>query len=222
MLKAVIFDMDGVLVDSEKFHSVVERKMFEDLGLDISDEEYATFLGRSMVGLWSGLKVKYDLKDSVGDLIKKNTRMFYDFIEGDSKLEPIEGVEDLIKELLANGIKMAVATSARREMMDNMLKLVGLDKYFETRVNADDITHSKPDPQIYLLAAKNLLVDPNECVAIEDAKNGLIAARSAGMKTVGFTGSGDGGQDLSMADLIVDDFKELDSEKLRVCFRKNL
>jgi len=214
MLKAVIFDMDGVLIDSEKIHAQVETKMFESLGLDISEEEYAGFLGMSMVGLWSKVKDKYGLKEEVGELVKLNTQMFYDFIEGDS-MDPIDGVESFIQELLNEDIKIAVATSSREEMMNSMLKLIGLDKYFENRTNADDIDNCKPDPEIYLKAAKKLGVSPGECVAIEDATNGVLAACSAGMKVVGFTGSGDGRQNLDMADLVVGDYKELNLEKLK-------
>ena len=116
--------------------------------------------------------------------------------------------------MLDHNIKIAVASSASHHRIKAILEIIKLDDKFEVIISADHIKNSKPHPEIYLMAAKTLGVDPNDCVAIEDATNGVKSARAAGMKVIAFKDPNHNIQDLSEADLIVNSFTELNLQRL--------
>lgn len=211
MIEAIIFDMDGVLVDSEEIHHRTEINMLKGLGVDLSPEEHSQFVGRTDSYMWSALKKRYDLKESVERLIYLARERFVDNISGNAR--SISGAVDLVKGLHGR-LKLAVASSSCMDQVRMIIEEIGIKPYFETLVSGECITNSKPAPDIFLEAAKRLGVDPKNCVVIEDAVNGIAAARSAGMKCIGLTTSFSR-EKLSYAHLVVDNLNELNYDRIR-------
>lgn len=209
-MKAVIFDMDGVLIDSEPLYHHVEMKIFKDLNLVISDEEYFSFTGNSSYYMWNKLKEKYNLSQEVDVLAENLRKSYYTYlISIGDKLQPIEGVIELLEKLKASNIKMAVASSSPMEVIEAVMNLFHLNEYFSVLVTGDMVPESKPSPDIFLLAAKKLGVEPSSCLVIEDSYNGVMAAKAANMSCIGYMNLNSGKQDLSAADLVVNSLKEI-------------
>ncbi|MGC9356107.1 MAG: HAD family hydrolase, partial [Mariniphaga sp.] len=126
------------------------------------------------------------------------------------KMEPMPGVEQLIRKLKEKGISLALASSSYPDVIEIILQKTGLKKYFDSVVSSQMAGASKPEPDIFLFTAKKLGVAPEKCIVIEDSTNGIAAAKSAGMYCVAFAGPGSELQDQNQADLIVADFGEID------------
>ncbi len=214
MLKAVIFDMDGVVVDSDRMLFTLERKVFEDLGIAVSEEDHLSFVGMTAPKFWGALKEKYGLKQSVEELVDNFRKISYEFFSS-CEIEPMEGLLPFLEDLRVHGVKVALASSGSARRIGLIMKRLGLDEVFSVRVTANDVRIGKPDPEVFLKAAEKLGVVPADCAVIEDAKLGVEAANSAGMLSVGFNAV-PGRQDLSAAKLIVGGFGELSYEKLAV------
>lgn len=214
-MKAVIFDMDGVIVDSEPLHMKIERELLEEFGGKITEKEHAQFIGTTDYHMWSNLKDRFNLKPSVDDLIKMKKKRF---IENIDKVELVDGFYDFMLKLYDENYLLALASSNNREAVDAVMNMFNLDKYFKCSISGEEVTKGKPDPEIFLKAAKKLNVDPKDCLVIEDAAAGVKAAKSAGMKCVGFKNPHSGDQDLSEADIVMDDFKQLDLDDINKLF----
>ena len=212
MIKAVIFDMDGVIVDSEPIHVEAETQIMLKHGVKITAEELRGYTGTTAEFEFNDLIRKYKLNTTAETLFNEKEDILFKLLK--EKTEPTKGVIDLIKKLKQQGFKLAVATSGHRKLAHYYLRKLGLETFFDTVVCAEDITRSKPDPEIFLKAAQRLGVEPSECVVIEDAKFGVEAAKKAGMKAVGYRNPSSGNQDLSKADWITSDFTKLDIQEL--------
>ncbi|QGY46912.1 HAD-IA family hydrolase [Maribellus comscasis] len=206
---AVIFDMDGVLVNSEPFYFEVERQNFEKLGLNISDEEHQTFQGTATDLMWKRLKTKYKLPHSIPELVEMTNSIVSPYFESLENIEPMPGVKKLIQLLTKKGLPLAVASSSYPDVIALILKKTDLKKYFSVVVDSQMAGASKPEPDIFLLTAAKLGVSPEECLVIEDSTNGIKAAQKAGMKVVAFAGPGSEFQDQSEADWVIKDFEEM-------------
>jgi HAD superfamily hydrolase (TIGR01509 family) len=207
--KAVIFDMDGVLVNSEPFYVEVEQTNFRQLGLEISEKEHQTYQGTATDQMWKIIKERHSLKQPVDELVEMTNSLVTPYFNSLEEMEPMPGVEQLIKKLKEKGFPLALASSSTPDVIDIILKKTGLRKYFDVVVNSQLAGASKPEPDIFMLAAKKLAVHPKKCLVIEDSTNGIKAAKSAGMFCIAFAGPGSELQDQSQADLIVTDFGEL-------------
>lgn len=201
MLKAVLFDMDGVLVDSEPEYKKVEQGLCRELGFILSDEEKEKSTGTSTFDTWTALKEKYGLKESPEELTEAESRRMGEFYRN-GKLIPIELSVSLLKECAAKGVKIAVATSAVRYNAEAVIERLEIKDKVNALVSADMVERSKPAPDIFLKAAEILGVSQEDCVVIEDSKNGITAAKNAGMKAIGLK-SPENPQDLSEADALV-------------------
>lgn len=223
MIKAVIFDMDGVIIDSEPIHKVVEESVFEKIGANVSKEEHNSYVGMTSKGMWSEIKEKHELiKDfTIEELIEMEVKSYIEHILSYEDIEPINGVVGLIDELYKKDIKLALASSAVRKSVDTVVEMFELGKYFKTSVSGDEVKDGKPAPDIFLKAAKALKVDPKNCVVFEDSKNGVHAAKKAGMKCIGFKNMNSGDQDLSFADTIISSYSEISYKKLYNLFELN-
>jgi len=210
MIKAAIFDMDGVIVDSEPMHIEAEKRILLKYGVEISADELRTYTGTTAESEFADLIRKYGLKTTVDRLFREKEAVLFDLLE--RRTEPTKGVIKLIKSLKQQGLKLAIASSGHRKLVHYFLRKLKIVSLFDSIVCAEDITRSKPDPEIFLKAAKNLSLDPAECVVIEDSTLGVTAAKSAGMKCIAFRNPNSGNQDLSKADLIIDDFRKLDTQ----------
>lgn len=212
MLKAVIFDMDGVIVDSDRMLFELERKVFEDLGIAVSEEDHLSFVGMTAQKFCTSIKERYSLKQSVGELMDIFRAANYEFFSN-CDIGPMEGLLSFLEDLRANGVKVALASSGSARRIDLIMKRLDLDDVFNVRVTANDVVNGKPDPEVFLKAAEKLGVAPAECAVVEDAKLGVDAANAAGMFSVGFNAV-NGRQDLSAAKLLVKGFVELSYKKL--------
>ncbi len=206
---AVIFDMDGVLVDSEPYYMEVEQTTFKELGLMISEEEHLTYQGTAYDRMWQMIKEKHEIAKTVDELVEFSINHISSSFSALEKIEPMPGVEDLIKRLKQRNVPIALASSSYLEVIRIILRRTGLEKYFEVVVDNTKAQSSKPDPDIFLLAAKKLGIAPGKCAVIEDSTNGIIAAKAAGMYCIAFAGPSTGSQDHSQADLVISDFDTL-------------
>lgn len=214
MYKAVIFDMDGVIIDSEHIHYELFKIFSKELGLTIPQEEYNTLIGSTDTRIWSYFKSKYGLKQNVEELVESYAARYLDYLATTEDVNPITGVETLIKDLYNNNTRLALASSASRKNIEMVLHLFGYNKYFEINVSGFEVSSGKPAPDIFLHAADMMRLKPEECVVIEDTRNGVNAAIAAGMKCIAFRNPNSGDQDLSAADMIIDSFAEINGNKL--------
>lgn len=205
MVKAVIFDMDGVIVDSEPLALKQYTLVLKNLGYEIEEDFLHTLQGVTQRKYWETVKAHLSLAQNIEDLMRNQQAHMIAYWKSLPHLEANRGIPELLDMIRKAGIRVALATSASSQRVPIFLERLGLSDAFEVVVNGEDIKHSKPAPDTYLLAAQKLKVDPVECVAIEDAKNGVESAKSAGMKVIGYKVPHNK-QDLAAADLIIHDF----------------
>jgi len=217
MLKAVIFDMDGVLIDSEPFHLIINKRIFGELGINVSFEEYQTFIGTTFEYMWSTLKEKYGLPQSVAELVHMQASGITEYLKNE-KVDAIKGVIDLLSLIKKENIKIGVASSSPKEVIELVINKLGISNYFRAIVSGEDFEKGKPAPDIFLEAARLLDTKPLNCVVIEDSEKGVKAAKAAGMECVGFQNYNTGDQDLNKADLIVDEYNSLKISNLKDLF----
>ena len=201
--------MDGVIVDTEPVHSYAYFKHFAELNIKVTPEMFTTFMGFSTRNTFQKLKELFVIDQEVEDLIQRKRDLFNDAFDHKEDLTLLEGVEELIKDLHANGIQLIVASSASKVTIDRVFKRFNLHSYFTHIVSGEDFPNSKPHPAIFEHAAL-LSKDLNEnCIVIEDSTNGIIAAKAAGIFCVGYDSIHSKNQDLSLADIVITHFDEL-------------
>ena len=206
-VRAVVFDMDGVLVDSGAHHRDAWRATFRDLGLTPPSEFWRITIGRpadeAVAALFDGVdgaqarRLAEVKRDHYTRLARRGTM-------------PVAGVTAFVDALARDGVPRAVATSATRRELERVLRVLGLRSRFEVLVTADDVRWGKPHPEVYLKAAAGLGVDPSGCIVFEDAIVGVQAARAAGMRVIGVT-SAHTSEELirAGAELAVPDFEDV-------------
>jgi beta-phosphoglucomutase len=199
-IKAIIFDMDGVLVNTEPHHLVIEKRLFAGLGLNISKEEHGSYLGKSSLQMWKEIAVSHGLSEKPEVLARKNSEAIIDYFSQPGKIDLIPGVKNTLDLLFNKGIPMAIASSSETSVIDLFISTAGLQKYFLHKVSTEIAGKSKPEPDVYLYTSKLLSVAPEECLVIEDSPNGIIAAKSAGMYCITYKADTHGETDQSMAD----------------------
>lgn len=189
MIKGYIFDMDGVLCDSEAFIAEAAIRMFKErYGVEVQEEDFLPFVGTGEDRYLGGVAEKYGIVLSMPEDKNETYRLYAKCAQG--KLMPLPGVKQFIQNAAEAGIRLAIATSADEFKLHVNLREMGLDQnWFDALVNGLDIEHKKPAPDIFLEAAKRLGLDPAECVVFEDAINGVQAAKAAGAHCIGITSS---------------------------------
>ena len=215
MVHTVIFDMDGVIVDTEPVHHFAYYQHFNELNIEISDEMYRSFTGNSTRNIFQKLKSQFDLQEDVEDLILRKRHLFNEAFDLKEDLYLIEGVEELIKDLHANGIQLIVASSASNVTINRVFTRFNLHQYFTHIVSGEDFPKSKPHPAIFEHAASLSVAPKENCIVIEDSTNGIQAAVSAGIYCVGYDSFHSKDQDLSKANVVIRHFNELNFEKVR-------
>jgi beta-phosphoglucomutase family hydrolase len=212
LIRAVIFDLDGVIVESEDAHIRAERQTFQRQNVKISAEELHAYTGTTAKAMFTELIAKYKLNTTFEEINSQKEEILLKLLDKDA--EPTKGVLSLIQELKRREVKLAVGSSSTRKLVDYVLNKLNLTHAFDRIITAEDIEHSKPNPEIFLKAAAELGMKPNQCLVIEDSKLGVEAAKHAGMKCIGYHNPHSGNQDLSKADAIIDDFSKVDIEKM--------
>ncbi len=209
LLKAVLFDMDGVIVDTEPLHKKAYFEMFSEFGLDVSEELYATFLGLSTHKIAVLLVEHFGINESPDALTTSKRKFFKHLFHNDPDFGLIPGVEELIKFYHKNGIKLVVASSASLPTINLVLDRFNLQQYFLGKISGADLKESKPDPEIFVRAAE-IAEEPHEnCMVIEDSTNGILAAHRAGIACTAFKSMHSLKQDYTLAGRVVESFSEL-------------
>ena len=184
--RAVIFDMDGVLVDSGAYHRAAWRALLKELGVEPEDGEFWRLtIGRPVEEALPLLVGRRLSSQEIARYSKRKTDLYHRLANG--RFEPVPGAVAFVRGLEAGNIPRALATSASPRSVTAVLEDLGLTRQFPVVVTADDVERGKPDPEVYLTAASRLAVAPRECVVFEDSLVGLEAARRASMLPIGLT-----------------------------------
>ncbi|RGL30331.1 MULTISPECIES: HAD family hydrolase [Paenibacillus] len=199
-VKAVIFDMDGVLVDSEPIYFEVERSSFAHFGAPMTEEEHHTYVGVTLESMWRQVLDRHQLTHTLAEALAYHRKNVMQTITAHEGLVAINGLERWLDWLREKGIPVAVASSSPRSLIDLIMEKTGLGRYFDIRITGEEVSQGKPAPDIFLYAAELLGIAPAHCIVIEDSRNGVHAAKSAGMRCIGLHNPGSGQQDLSKAD----------------------
>ena len=202
---AVLFDMDGVLIDSEPLHYASDLQMLDELGVSVPRSYLDRFVGMTNPEMWETIRREKGISRSAREILDRQLAVKIGLLrEGDYSAIP--GVSDLIRGLRGRGIPVAVASSSSAPFIVEVLRKIGLDEYIRIFVSGEDVPSGKPAPDVYLKAAQSLRVESGECVVIEDSRNGVLAGKRAGMRVVGYRNPNSGNQDLTQADAIIDSF----------------
>ncbi len=205
---AFIFDMDGVIIDSEPLHFEVDIQTMRHLGTTMTKQQLEKFVGMTNPEMWSILKREYKLDQTVAEIIEYQLS---NKIRGlhESKLEPIEGILELLQDLKLRNIPIGIASSSPMLFIQEVVSRFQIGQYFSVIVSGEEVSNGKPAPDVYLEAAKQLAVPADRCVVIEDSRNGVLAAKAAKMRCIGYANMNSGSQDLSLADRIVSSIREI-------------
>jgi HAD superfamily hydrolase (TIGR01509 family) len=214
MIKTVIFDMDGVIVDTEPVHSYAYFQHFAELNIDVSKDMFTSFMGNSTRNTFQKLKEIFPIEAEVEDLIQRKRTLFNDAFDNKEDLYLIEGVEQLIQDLNQNGMQLILASSAANVTIQRVFNRFNLHQYFTHIVSGEDFPDSKPHPAIFEHAASLSIAPKENCIVIEDSTNGIKAAKSAGIFCVGYNSENSKLQDLSLADVVVEYLDELNFERI--------
>ena len=209
MIRTVIFDMDGVIIDTEPIHHHAFFTLFAELGITVTGAEYATFLGRSTRNVFQLLKVEYHLPQAVETLLLRKRELFNIAFDENATLDLLPGVRTLIEDLRRHDVQLVVASSASRATISRVFVRFELAPYFTHIVSGEDFEHSKPDPAIFLHAAAVAETPLNQCIVIEDAANGVAAANAAGIYCIAYASPHSVGQNLAGANRVIQHFSEL-------------
>lgn len=213
MLEAVIFDMDGVISDSERLYVGIKNEVLAHFGItDVPYEYHMQFMGTTHAHQWKVMRKDFHREDVPVDeylelLYETKERVFTEAGVG-----PIRGVIDFIHDLKKSGYPIAVASSGTLEEITNMLSALGILEQFDALSSGWEVEHSKPAPDVFLNAAKKLGVAPENCIVIEDAPNGAIGAKAAGMYCLGFRNADFPMSDMKEADTVFERYADINVE----------
>lgn len=215
MIRTVIFDMDGVIIDTEPIHHHAFFTQFAELGITVSDALYASFLGSSTRNVFQRLKQEFGLPQQVDELLRRKRELFNQAFDTDADLDLLPGVRALIEDIQRHGIQLVLASSASKATIARVFDRFGLGPYFSHRVSGEDFAQSKPNPEIFVHAASLAQTPVAECIVIEDSANGVAAAKAAGIYCIGYASPHSVGQDLRLADRVIQDFAELSAVEIQ-------
>jgi len=221
MIEGVIFDMDGVIMDSEPIHYKVEKAILANFEESFEFEDHARFVGQTTRDLWKTLCEERNLPQGFEVLALLDNADYMQELEK-GEITPIAGLIELLKNLKAQKIPMVVASSAIRKNIDTVISRFDIRSYFEGSVSGQDVEKTKPNPEIFLKAAKVIDIKPENCLVIEDAKHGVAAAKAAGMFCIALRNLNSGNQDLSQADMIVNNLSEIDRNVVNQLINKEI
>lgn len=216
MIKGIIFDFDGTILDTETPDFHCWQKLFEDHGCELAQEDWCKVVGTT----WDVFNPFDHLESQIGrsvdrdELWRAQKEIFHGLVE---KQAPLPGVEAMLRAAKEAGLKLAVASSSGRPWVEGHLKRLGLLEYFPVLKTAEDVAKVKPDPALYVEALNALELEPHEAVALEDSVNGVLAAKAAGLYCVAIPNSVTAALDFSVADTVWQTLDGADLDRLVAC-----
>lgn len=208
MVKAVIFDLDGVLVDSHQVHEDASQKFLENYG-KLHFSSLSSHSGKRIVDIVAEYKDIYNLPGNVDDLYQKRQQIFYGLVKENLELYP--SVLSLLQKLKNRNIKIAIATSGDAFYLKIIFeKFPKLKSFIDSLVTGDDVARGKPYPDIFIKTAQKLNLQPYECVVVEDSTNGILAAKAAGMAVLAVPSIYYSDADYSSADKIFENLRDIE------------
>lgn len=210
-LDCVIFDMDGVIINSEKIHKKAYYETFESLGVLVNEELYKTFTGSSTINAFERLVTYFNLDENPEELVLDKRKRYVSFFENDPNLKLVNGVEEIIKYFYKKGITLVLASSSAMINIDRVFNRFDLQQYFSAKISGADLTASKPHPEIFEKAVLLGKTKKQNCIVIEDSDNGIKAANDAGIFVVGYDNPLSENQTLENANAVISNFKSLKS-----------
>lgn len=219
MLKAIIFDMDGVLINTEPFHYELWKDTFANHGLQIDYDHYKGCIGSTAAYLMDIIYEEYGVDFRGNTAIVEEQKALKAQRVKEHGIPRIEGVPQMLRKVAAEGYQMAVASSSPQYYIQLAIKQLGVSDCFNVLVSGEGVENPKPAPDVFLKAASVLEVLPEECLVVEDSCNGCKAAIAAKMACAGYYNPDSGNQDLSMAHGIIDDYEKVNSETLENIYK---
>ena len=208
-IQCVIFDMDGVIIDSEAIHKKAYYETFVSLGLEVSEKLYKTLTGSSTINAFQRLIAHFNLDLDANALVLEKRRRYVNFFENDPNLHLVAGVEEIIKYFYEKNCTLILASSSAMVNINRVFDRFKLQSYFSAKISGADLTASKPHPEIFEKAALLANTSKENCIVIEDSDNGITAANDAGIFVFGYANKLSEGQTLENADAVIDSFSSL-------------
>jgi len=204
--RAVIFDMDGVIADSEPLYLQGINEVLKDFGLAITEEDHNELLGAAVGPTWDFVFERYSPPAGYDECVARYDQTMERLLS--RPRDPLPGVRELLSELTRRGIPRALASSSWPNWVNALLESTGLDGSFDVTVSSTAVENGKPAPDIFLYAAKALHVEPAQCVVLEDSRTGVLAAKAAGMYTVQVRAASTALPPLPEADLVLESLED--------------
>jgi beta-phosphoglucomutase family hydrolase len=211
MKYAIIFDMDGVLIDSGRFHLESWQRLAEENGIECSESLFWETFGQTNRQILPRLFERELREEELSRLGDRKEELYREIVA--HQAEPMPGVPALIDGLVNRGWRIGIGSSGPRANVELIIDRFALGKIVSAFTSSEDVTHGKPDPEVFLKAAEKMGVDPKACVVVEDAIHGIEAAHRAGMKCIAITTTNPA-EALSAADLVIETFEELSCNRV--------
>ncbi|MFH5836055.1 beta-phosphoglucomutase [Proteiniclasticum sp. C24MP] len=184
-IKAVVFDLDGVLVNTDRFHYLAWKRILQELGKDFSVEDNEQIKG---VARSKSLEILLQMKNITMSevekmrILRKKNNLYLEYITEIDEEYLLNGVEEFLELLKFNGLRTAIASTSDNTSL--VLEMTGLKKYFDVVIDGHKVKAPKPNPEVYLVCAMELRIEPDECAVFEDSRAGVLSAKRAGMKVI--------------------------------------
>ena len=208
-IQCVIFDMDGVIIDSEEIHKKAYYETFVSLGLEVSETLYKTLTGSSTINAFQRLIAHFNLELDANELVLEKRRRYVNFFESNPDLHLVAGVEEIITYFYEKELTLILASSSAMVNINRVFDRFKLHSYFSAKISGADLTASKPHPEIFEKAVLLGKTPKENCIVIEDSDNGIKAANDAGIFVYGYANIRSEGQTLENADAVIDWFRAL-------------
>jgi len=219
MLKAVIFDMDGVIIDSEPLHAQAAVNALNGIGVDISLPYCYGFIGSTTIFMLETIIRDFKLTLTTEELLELYKKAKHKLLLEEG-YTPVPYVKELIEKLHRYGYKLAIASSSTEKEIADVVNALGIKKYFHKLVSGTTVPHPKPAPDVFLKATKELGLSSKDCIIIEDSYNGVTAANAADIPVIGFINPNSGNQNLSAAAVLIEGFDEITPDFIQNVYQR--
>jgi HAD superfamily hydrolase (TIGR01509 family) len=207
MIGAILFDMDGVLMDSEPLHLRATQFVLGDRASSFTERDNLAFVGATDPEMFRVLRILFDLSAPTDELVSRKREHLIALVRAEGR--PLPGVPEVPLGLRESGLRLGLVSASARPVIDAVLRALDLDRAFDTIVSGDEVARGKPAPDGFLMAARRLGTDPERCLVVEDSRNGVLAGKAAGMTVAAVPGPTTQGQDFSPADLVLPSLEAL-------------